>query len=606
MKEYRLFFSWIAAFLFIFVATFGVEAQNKVQNRAHNPVEVKVELPELVAEVNGERIMKPELADECLRIHGETELADQVKKFLIKLECEKAGVIVTEQEINEEIVRMAKTFKFSSEEWLNLLSEERNISAEAYKSDILWPLLSIRKLAGSRLHVSEEEIQKEYDAQFGPAVKLRQIVLKSRADAEKIHAEVKANPESFPSVAKNQSLDPTSQAHGGLIQPLRLNTVNPAIEKAVFALKPMEISPIIEWPAGVFIIFRCDEHLQPQNVDRERVRDQLVMGIRDAKTRVISEEIFLELQRNAQIDAIFGNPVRMAQSPGVAALVNGRPITMAFLADVCLNRYGKEVLSDLICRRIVEQACRRQNIVITDADIDGEIREMAIKYVPLLPDGSPNVQLWMSRATRENRMSPQVYRTNTIWPVLALKRLSRPMVQVKEEDIQRSFEANFGKKIRCLAIAFGPNDQRRAQEVWAMANQRRTPENFGDLADKYSVDAESRLARGLIPSIGRYCGQPKLEEEAFKLLPNEISQIVQVDDHLVILYCLGYEEPTITDINEVKADIVADIFEKKQKAAVTAYYDVLYKNAAFDNYLTGESRNPQVEKAMQEAGSTIK
>jgi hypothetical protein len=249
---------------------------------------------------------------------------------------------------------------------------------------------------------------------------------------------------------------------------------------------------------------------------------------------------------------------------------------------------------------IVEQACRKQNIVITDADIDNEIREMAIKYLPLRQDGSPNAELWIKMKTEETRTTPAIYRTNTVWPVLALKRLSRPLVQVTEEDIQRGFESNFGKKVRCLAIAFDPKDQRRAQEVWEMANRNRTAENFANLAEKYSIDPESRMARGVLPPISRYSGQPVLENEAFGLLPNELSQIIQVDGNWVILYCLGYEEPSITDINDVKADLVADIFEKKQNIAVAQYYENLFNQAAFDNYLTGESRNPEIEKTIRE------
>jgi parvulin-like peptidyl-prolyl isomerase len=428
--------------------------------------------------------------------------------------------------------------------------------------------------------------------------------LGSRKDAEKVWSELNANPESFPSVAKNRSLDPASQPYGGLIHPIRYGSTNSEIEKIVFALKPGTISPIVEWPAGQFLIFRCEEHLQPQNVDKEKVREQLITKIRDQKTRSAAEEVFRELQNRSKIDIVFGNPARMAQVPGVAAIVNNQNISQKYLAEVCLKRYGKAILNDMISKLIVEQACRKQNIVITETDIDHEIREMAIKYLPLRQDGSPNVELWMKMKTEESRITPTVYRTNTVWPVLALKRLSRHLIQVTEEDLQRGFESNFGKKIRCLAIVFDPKDQRRAQEVWDMANRNKTPENFALLAEKYSMDSESRMAKGVIPPICRYSGQPVLENEAFGLRPNELSQIIQVDENWVILYCLGYEEPSITNINEVKADLIADIFEKKQNIAITRYYENLFNQAAIDNYLTKESRNPEIEKVIHETEST--
>lgn len=584
----------------------GQETPRQTANppQTSQQAETAVELPELVAEVNGDKIMKSELAEECLRLHGKSELADQVKKFLIQLECRQKGVTVTQKEINDEIARMAKTFNFSTEEWLNLLQEERNITPEQYMQDIIWPILAIGKLAGAQLQITEEEIQREFNSQFGPAVQVRQIVLKSRADAERVLKEVQENPEAFASVAKNRSMDSASQPYGGLIHPIRPGTLkNADIEQILFSLKPGNISPIVEYPVGVFIVFRCEQHLQPQNVDMSLVRERLEMKIRDSKTRLVSEQVFSALQEQSQIDLVFGNPAKMQQLPGIAAIVNGQNISLKFLSDICVKRYGMAVLSDMISKLIIEQACQKNKIVITDADIDNEIREMAIKHVPLKADGSPNIELWMKLATENSQVPADVYRRNTVWPVLALKRLSRSLVQVTEDDLQRSFEANYGKKVRCLAIAFHQNDQRRALEVWQMANQRKTAEYFGDLAEKYSVDNESRTARGVIPPVGRYCGQPALEKEAFGLLPNEISQLIQVDDHWIILYCLGHEEATITDRTEVETDLAADIFDKKQRIAVEGYYENLFKQAAFDNYLTGESRNPQIEKAIQENGT---
>ncbi|MDR1268550.1 MAG: peptidylprolyl isomerase [Planctomycetaceae bacterium] len=600
MQKNHLFFVWQPFILFILFLSLNLNAE--AQQKELLPA--VLEMPEVVAEVNGDKIMKTDLAAECLRLHGTEELKDLVKKFLIQLECSRLNIVVTQQEINNEVERMAKAFKFSTQDWLDLLEKERGMTAEMYMEDIIQPILAIGKLAGVRMNITEEEIQREMNARYGAAVQVRQIVLGSRKDAEKVWVDLNANPESFPSVAKNRSLDPASQPYGGLIHPIRQGSVNPEIEKIVFGLKSGEISPIVEWPAGQFLIFRCEQHLQPQNVDKEKVREQLVTKIRDMKTRSAAEDVFRELQSRAQIEIIFGNSARMAQVPGVVAVVNGQSISQKYLAEICLKRYGKPVLSDIISKLVVEQACRKQNIVITDTDIDREIREMAIKYLPLQQNGSPNIELWMKMKTEESRTTPNVYRTNTVWPVLALKRLSRPFVQVTEEDIQRGFESNFGKKIRCLAIVFDPKDQRRAQEVWEMANRNRTSENFKNLAEKYSMDPESRIARGVIPPISRYSGQPTLENEAFGLLPNELSQLIQVDENWVILYCLGYEEPSITNINDVKADLVADIFEKKQNIAVEKFYENLFNQAAIDNYLTGESRNPEIEKAIRETEKT--
>jgi hypothetical protein len=311
----------------------------------------------------------------------------------------------------------------------------------------------------------------------------------------------------------------------------------------------------------------------------------------------VADEVFRDSQNRSKIQIVFGNPALYNQYPGVAALLNGQIISQEELADECIRKHGKKVLGDVINRRIVEQACKREGIVISEQDIDKEIAEMALKYLPLKPDGSPNTDLWYQRATEETGLSIPMYRKNVTVPVLSLKRLTRKQVEVTERDIQLSFEANYGQKVRCLAILFKANDQRRAMEVWQMASRQKTEENFGDLAERYSFDPESRLGRGVIPPIARHCGNPELENVAFSLQPGELSHIVQVDDALVILYCIGYVDPLPVKIEELRADLIADIFEKKQQMVVSRYFEKLCEQAAWDNYLTGESKNAVIDSA---------
>jgi len=582
------------AALFLLVLGYSVFGQTS------NAPALKIESPDIVAEINGDKITRSSLAAECLQLHGKDVLQDLINKTLIKVECERQKISITSEEINAEVLRMAKTFNMTSEDWLKLLEERRGISPEQYRQDIVWKILALGKLAGMRLVISEAELQEAYDSQYGPAVQVRQIVLATKAGAEATLAELKQHPDTFASVAKNRSIDPTSQPYSGMLHPIRRNTFDPHVERILFAMKPGDISPVMEFPMGHFSIFRCEAHLQPIDVDFAAVKEQLYYQMRDVKLRQVADEVFMELQRKAQVQIVLDDPTLYTQYPGVAALLNGQKIPQKELADACVQKHGKEVLGDMLNRRLIEQACKRENIIISERDVDEEIREMAFKHLPLLPGGAADVNLWLKRATDETGLSVPMYRKNAVVPMLALKRLTRQQIQVTEEDVRRSFEANYGEKVRCLAIFFGPNDQRRAQEVWQKANRvpkEQKEQNFSELAEQYSYDPELRLGKGVIPPIARHCGHPELEKEAFSLEPGELSQIVQNDEHLVILYCLGRVEPLPVKIEDVRVDIIADLFEKKQQIIMAMYFEKLCDQAVFENYLTGESQNPTLEKA---------
>ena len=561
--------------------------------------------PEIVAEVNGDRITRTSLAAECLQLHGEDELQELINKTLIRQECERRNITITAEEINAEVLRKAQTFGLTTEQWFQALEQRRGISPEQYRHDIIWRILALGKLAESRLDVSPEELHAAYEAQYGIAIRARQIVLASRAEAETLLVELRQHPETFAAVARNRSIDTVTQPFGGMLYPIRRHTMNPDVERVLFSLQPGQISPVIEMLPGHFTIYQCVEYLEPADVDIDAVKKQLFFQIRDAKLPQISSEVFTELQSRAQVQVIFGTPSLYSQHPGIAALLNGREISIRELAEICIQKHGTDVLNDMIDRLLVEQAVRREGIVITEQDIDNEIREMAFTHLPLLPNGAPNVELWLRRATEETGLSIPMYRKNVVVPVLSLKRLTRPLVQVTEEDIQRSFEANYGQKVRCLAIFFPAQDKRRAQEVWQRANRHRTEENFGDLAAEFSFDPDSRLGRGVIPPIARHTGQPLLEREAFSLKPGELSQIIQIGDHLVILFCVGHVEPILVRMEAVRDDLVADIFEKKQRAIIARYFERLHEQAVVHNHLTGEWRNNLLERAIQEEEETL-
>ena len=165
--------------------------------------------PQVVAIVNGQEISRQELAQECLTHYGTEVLDTMVNKYLIVQYCQQRGVSVSQKEVNDEIDRMARKFGLTSDQWVKMLQQERNVTPEQYASDIVWPTLALRKLAADRIQPSQREIQEAFDAQFGEAVKARLIVVRDRQLAEKVLAAANAHPDDFGKLAVTYSKDPS-------------------------------------------------------------------------------------------------------------------------------------------------------------------------------------------------------------------------------------------------------------------------------------------------------------------------------------------------------------------------------------------------------------
>ena len=549
---------------------------------------------EIMAVVNGEPITREDLARECLRQYGEEVLESLVNKQLIVEHCKRLNIGVSRKEVEAEIDRMAERFGLPTDQWLKLLQEERHITPTQYAKDIIWPTLALRKLAGERLQITEQEIKQAYESQYGPAVQVRLIVCSNRKRAEQIRAQALKNPEDFASLAKQHSEDVASASSGGLIQPIRKHVGDAGLEQAAFALQPGEISEVLKL-GDQYVILKCESQIPPTRKPLKEVRQALEEGLRDRKLREVSDELFRELQAQARVENVFNDPAKRKKYPGVAAVINDHRITVETLAEECVERHGVEVLENVINRRLLEQALARERIEITRRDLDEEVARTALAMGKVREGGKePDVEAWLAQLEREEGLTRAMYEHDVVWPVVALKKLVGDAVQVTEEDLQKGYEANYGPRVRCRAIVL--NQQRRAQEVWELARENPTAENFGNLAEKYSIEASSRSLRGEIPPIQRYGGQPQIEKEAFSLQPGELSSIIQVGDKFVILFCEGYTEPTRFEFDEVRDLIYEDLYEKKLRLAMAQKFHALQDAAEIDNFLTGTSQQPRGQK----------
>ena len=554
-------------------------------------VESAAELPSTkpAAIVNGTNISDAELADACLARYGSLVVGSLINKVIIEQACERNGVAVTTADVDNEINEMSRRFNVPRDEWISLIQRERGVSEKQYREDIVWPMIALRRLAKGSLEPTDGQLREQFQNQYGPTVKARIIVLGSQKEAEETRAEVLQDPDSFGVVAREKSVDIGSASVGGWVQPIRHFSGSAEFESAAFALTEGGISEVVR-VADQFIIIKCEGHLPASDVEFSDVRPRLAEAFREKQSRVLSSKIFAELQADAVIENALNNPDSRLASPDVAARVNSHPITISEVRAVCVERYGEDVLQALLTGVLLNQALARQELVVSQEDVDNEVARAAESMGFQTQDGKPDVSTWLERISKENRQSIEFYLTDIVRPTVALKKLVGP-VAVTQDDLDKAFTATFGPRVRCRAVVL--DNQRRAQEVWQLARQNPTPEIIGNLAEQYSVDPTSKALRGEVPPIQKYSGQPALEREAFALKPGELSGIIQIADRFMILLCEGYTKPVEVTFSEVRDELYRDIFEKKQRIEMARYFTHLRESASIDNFLAGTSQSPK-------------
>jgi parvulin-like peptidyl-prolyl isomerase len=544
--------------------------------------------PKPLALVNGTEITVDQLAADCLARHGSSVLETLVNRTLIEQACQKAGITVTTADVAAEIEAMAKRFNVPTDKWLELIEKERGIKPRQYADDIVWPMLALKILAREAGEPTTEEIRIAYETRFGPAVKARIIASRTRDQAEMLRGKAVAAPDDFGALARQHSIDVGSASANGWVQPIRLHSGDPAFDRAAFALEPGQISPVVQ-VADQFIVIKCEGRLPAAEVTLTDATAGLAAELRERKSRQASTEVFRAIQDASRVENVLNDPARSQATPGVAALVNGEPVTVEKVRGIALERHGHEVLEILITRTLIGQALARQQQAVVQADLDAEVARAATSMGFKRDDGSPDVEAWLERVTREEKIPLRHYMEDVVWPSVALKKLVGG-VPVLKEDLDKAFAATFGPRAKCRIIVL--DNQRRAQEVWQLARKNPTAEAIGALAETYSVDPTTRALRGEVPPIQRFGGQPTLEREVFALAPGELSGVVQIADRFMVIFCEGFTEPAKVSFDEVRDELFDDIFEKKQRIEMARHFSHLRESASIDNFLAGTSQAP--------------
>ncbi|MBR4105207.1 MAG: SurA N-terminal domain-containing protein, partial [Thermoguttaceae bacterium] len=184
---------------------------------AENPIRQDAQrlYPEIVADVNGVQITLDELRAESLRAHGEEVLSRILNRALVLAECKRQGVAITRSDVDAEIDRMAKSFRLDRRQYLDVVQKDSSMSYQEYAEEVVWPRLALQVLVADKIKLSDEELEAAYLKSYGPSVGLQMIVCETKEKADDVRARVLADPKSFGTVAKDESLDVVTASNKG-------------------------------------------------------------------------------------------------------------------------------------------------------------------------------------------------------------------------------------------------------------------------------------------------------------------------------------------------------------------------------------------------------
>ncbi len=313
------------------------------------------------------------------------------------------------------------------------------------------------------------------------------------------------------------SEDVNSASIGGLIQPIRRHLGEPAIERAAFQLEPGQVSAVIP-VNNQFAILKCEGKVPPRGVTLESVQEELSERIKEEKLRQVAADLFGKLQAAATIQNVYNDPTLRNAMPGVVATVNGNQITMQELGVECLARHGEAVLEMEISHLLLQQELKKANTAVSEADLQAEMTHAAELSGVLDAAGKPDLAQWVKVATQDQGITYEMYVRDSVWPSVALKKITSGKVQVSPEDMQKGFAANYGERVRCRAIVL--SDMRRARKC----GTRRAPTKASNTSAIWRPSIRSSPPAKRFAAKCRRCGNMAGSPNS-KRSPSKCSQV---------------------------------------------------------------------------------
>lgn len=296
---------------------------------------VPAQLPEIVARVNGEAINSTELESAVKGLEGRAGgpvpadqrdrvyrgvLDDMIGYKLLAQEAKARKIAVPDSDIDAQIAQIRS--QFPSQQQFDQALAAQKLTLEDVRNDAR-SSMSVEKLVegeiAAKIAVKPEAVtdfyQKNQDKfQQGPRVRASHILItvpqnadaaakqQAKTKAEAVLKDLRAGKD-FGAAAKENSQDPGSAPNGGDLGFFEQGQMVPQFEQAAFALKPGEMSELVETQFGYHIIKVAEKQTQ-RVVPLEEAKPQIEQYLGQQNRQAEMQTFVNALKAKAKIEIL--------------------------------------------------------------------------------------------------------------------------------------------------------------------------------------------------------------------------------------------------------------------------------------------------------------
>lgn len=246
----------------------------------------------------------------------------------------------------------------------------------------------------------------------------------------------------------------------------------------------------------------------------------------------------------------------------VVAKVGDMVITKSELYDELVTQNGAQVLDMLVADKIMQSEVKKQNIVVSDEDIDTELNNMKESY------GSEEI---FNTELEKYGLTIEDVKKN-IKSNLQIESLLEPYVEITDEEMKAYFEQNkssLDQEEQVKASHILVDTEELAKEIKSKLD---AGEDFSELAKEHSTDKSNSELGGGLGYFSREKMVTEFSDAAFALQIDEISSPVKTSFGYHIIKLEDKVDAKTATFEEFKDEIKKQIFQTKSYDAYMKWY----------------------------------
>lgn len=259
--------------------------------------------------------------------------------------------------------------------------------------------------------------------------------------------------------------------------------------------------------------------------------------------------------------------------PRVVATVNGEKITETELYDAMVDEQGAAVLDRLITIRLVNQEARKNNVTVSDAEVQEELN----KLKESVGGEAMFQQALLASGTTEEIMTENILLTLQVQKILGKD------IQASDDELLAYFNENQAtfdsRQVTARHILVETEEEAKAIKA-----QLDGGADFAALAQEKSTDTNSAANGGDLGTFGRGRMVTEFETAAFAMTEGQISDPVKSSYgwHIIQVQKIEGEAPTFeAKKEEVRKEFVAE----KVSEQISSWLQEIRSNAEITNTL---------------------